>query len=267
MQHNKANSITLRQSMVVLGSMIQKNIKTQYRRSVLGVLWTVLNPFLTMLVMAFVFSKIFGRNMSSLDYPVYVMSGNIVFGFLRTATSTALTALVQNRDLLQKTRVPAWVFPSSNVFSALANFGFSYVALIIVMLVRLSKGVQFHWEMLMVVAWLPAMVAFCLGLGLLLSVIYVRFRDIKHLYTVFLLLWTYATPVFYSLEVLDLEDKYLTVMKCNPMYHYLDYFRSLLCGVIPGWKTHLICYGCGFAALLIGGLIFLWQRKKIVLHF
>ena len=94
MARTKANSITLRQSMVVLGSMVHKNIKNQYRRSVLGVLWTVLNPLLTMLVLTFVFSKVFGRSGTDLDYPVYVMSGNVIFSFMRAATTTDRKSVV-----------------------------------------------------------------------------------------------------------------------------------------------------------------------------
>lgn len=268
MRRQRANSITLRQSMVVLTSMVRKNIKTQYRRSVLGILWTVLNPLLTMLVLAFVFSRVFQRSNAFLDYPVYIMSGNVVFNFMRAATTTALVSLVQSRDLLLKTRVPAWVFPTSNVLAALVNFGFSLVALVAVMLVRLPHGVQFHWHMLLIVVpWLPAILFFCLGMGLMLSVVYVRFRDIKHFYNVFLLLWMYGTPIFYSLDDLDLGNSLRTIMQCNPMYHYLTYFRSLLVGEVPSWQSHLICYGFGLGFLLVGVLLYAWQRKKIVQHF
>ena len=268
MRKPKANSITLRQSMVVLTSMVRKNVKTQYRRSVLGILWTVLNPLLTMLVLTFVFSRVFERTNNYMDYPVYVMAGNVVFGFMRAATATALVSLVQSRDLILKTRVPSWVFPISNVLSALVNFGFSLVALVAVMLVRLSHGVRFHWQMLLIVApWLPSILFFCLGLGLMLSVIYVRFRDIKHFYNVFLLLWMYGTPIFYSLEDLKLGATVQRLMLCNPMYHYLSYFRMLLMGQVPSWQTHLICYGFGLGFLAVGVLLYAWQRKKIVQHF
>ena len=113
----KANGLQFKKSMVIMWAMVKKNIKNQYRRSVLGILWTVLNPLLTMLVMAFVFSKIFGRGVINMDYPVYVLSGNIVFSFMRTATTLALPCMVHNYDLLTKTRVPYFVFPASNVMA------------------------------------------------------------------------------------------------------------------------------------------------------
>lgn len=260
----KANGLQFKKSMVIMWTMVKKNIKNQYRRSVLGILWTVLNPLLTMLVMAFVFSNIFGRNNINMDYPVYVLSGNIVFSLMRTATVTALPCMVNNYDLLTKTRVPYFVFPASNVVSSLVNFGFSLIALIVVMLIRLPHGVEFHWTLLMIVVWLPAIFFFSLGLALALCSIYVRFRDIKHLYNVFLTLWMYMTPVFYSATLLSTRVQ--KVLIANPMLHYLNYFRDLIIGVVPSWQTHLIIYGVGFLSLAIGWFIFRSQRKSFIIY-
>ena len=260
----KANGLQFKKSMVIMWAMVKKSIKNQYRRSVLGIFWTVLNPLLTMLVMAFVFSNIFGRGNINMDYPVYVLSGNIVFGLMRMATTTALPCMVNNYDLLTKTRVPYFVFPASNVVSSLVNFGFSLIALIAVMLIRLPKGVEFHWTLLMIVVWLPAIFLFSLGLALALCSIYVRFRDIKHLYNVFLTLWMYMTPVFYSVSLLG--SKVQKVLIVNPMYHYLSYFRDLIIGVVPSWQTHVLIYAMGLVSLLIGWLIFKTQRKSFILY-
>ncbi|MBO4554398.1 MAG: ABC transporter permease [Clostridia bacterium] len=261
----KANGLQFHKSIVIMWAMVKKNIKNQYRRSVLGILWTVLNPLLTMLVMAFVFSSIFGRNNINMDYPVYVLSGNIVFSLMRTATVTALPCMVNNYDLLTKTRVPYFVFPASNVVSSLVNFGFSLIALIVVMLIRLPQGVEFHWTLLMIIVWLPAIFFFSLGLALALCSIYVRFRDIKHLYNVFLTLWMYLTPVFYALETLH-NEKVQKVLIANPMVHYLSYFRDLIMGIVPSWQTHLIIYGVGFLSLAIGWFIFRSQRKSFIIY-
>ena len=250
--------------MVIMWTMVKKNIKNQYRRSVLGIFWTVLNPLLTMLVMAFVFSNIFGRNNINMDYPVYVLSGNIVFSLMRTATVTALPCMVNNYDLLTKTRVPYFVFPASNVVSSVVNFGFSLIALVVVMLIRLSHGVEFHWTLLMIVVWLPAIFMFSLGIALALCSIYVRFRDVKHLYNVFLTLWMYMTPIFYADTLLG--EKVRKVLIFNPMWHYLGYFRDLILGVVPTWQTHLIIYGAGAGMLLIGWLIFKSQRRSFIIY-
>ncbi len=262
----RANELQFKKSMVVLGSLVGKNIKNQYRRSVLGILWTVLNPLLNMLVMAFVFGNFF-KNDISMDYPVYVLSGNIVFSLMRSATTSSLTCMVNNYDLLTKTRIPYAVFPISNVLSSTVNFGFSLVALVIVMLVRMSAGVTFHWTMILIIfAWLPAILFFSAGISFILSVVYVRFRDIKHLYSVFLTLWMYSTPVFYSLDKMNLDKSYLTAMSFNPMLHYLQSFRDLVNGTIPSGKEFLICYGVGLGCLGLGYLIFRLSRKRLLLY-
>lgn len=262
----RANELQFKKSMVVLGSLVGKNIKNQYRRSVLGILWTVLNPLLNMLVMAFVFGNFF-KNDISMDYPVYVLSGNIAFSLMRSATTSSLTCMVNNYDLLTKTRIPYAVFPISNVLSSTVNFGFSLVALVIVMLVRMSAGVTFYWTMILIIfAWLPAILFFSAGISFVLSVVYVRFRDIKHLYGVFLTLWMYSTPVFYSIDALKLDKSYLTAMSFNPMLHYLQSFRDLVNGTIPSGKEFLICYGVGLGCLGLGYLIFRLSRKRLLLY-
>lgn len=260
----RANALQLKKSIVIMWAMVKKNIKNQYRRSVLGIFWTVLNPLLTMLVMAFVFSNIFGRGDINMDYPVYVLSGNIVFGLVRTATTTALPCMVNNYDLLTKTRVPYFVFPASNVVSSLVNFGFSLIALVVVMLIRLPSGVRFHWTLLMIIVWLPSIIMFSLGLALGLCSIYVRFRDIKHLYSVFLTLWMYMTPVFYAASLLS--SRVQKVLIVNPMYHYLNYFRDLIIGVVPSWQTHLLIYAIGIVTFLIGLLIFNSHKRNFILY-
>lgn len=198
------NSIpNLKKGLVVLGAMVVKNVKNQYRRSVLGVLWTVLNPLLTMIVIAVVFSSIFGRVGIGMDYPVYVLAGNIVFGLMRSATTMALPSMVQNYDLFTKTKVPFIAFPTASVCTATVNFLFSLIALFAVMLFRIPNGITFRPTLLLIFfPWLPALFFFSLGLSLLLCSVYVRFRDIQHFYNVFLTLWLYMTPVFYSLETL-----------------------------------------------------------------
>lgn len=265
----KANALQFKKSMVILGSLVQKNIKNQYRRSALGVLWTVLNPVLNMLVMWFVFDKIFGRSSSELFYPVYIMSGTIVFTLMRTATTTSLPCMVNNYDLLTKTRVPYAVFPLSLNFSAVINFGFSLIALIILMLACIPQGVKFHWTMFMIaVPWLPAFLLFSIGISFALCAVYVRFRDIKHIYSVFLTLWTYATPIFYSLDMLKLDSGSAinVIMHLNPMLYYVEYFRELLLGTVPSAEMHLICYGAGLASFVIGFLIFRMSRRKFILY-
>lgn len=263
----KANPVSTKKVLVMLGCLVEKSIKNQYRRSMLGVVWTVLNPLLNMLVMAFVFSNLFGRKGIIMDYPVYVLSGHIVFGLMRSATTMAMPSLVGNYDLMSKTRTPYFVFPLSNVITAVVNFGFSLIALILVMVVRISKGVRFYWTSLMIfIPWLPMIFLFSAGLAFLLAVVYVRFRDIKHIYGVFLTLWMYLTPVFYDLEALNLKSEYVTILKINPMYHYLKFFRETLLGNVPGWRTWVVCLGAGILSFALGMIVFKLLKKKLIFY-
>lgn len=263
---NKA--LLLKKNYVVLSSMVARNVRNQYRRSVLGILWTVLNPLLNMLVMAFVFMNIFGRESIDMDYPVFVLSGTIAFSVMRSATNSAMPSLVNSYDLMTKTKTPYYIFPLSYVFSALVNFGFSLIALIIVMLIRLPTGdVVFSWTMLMIlIPWLPCIFMFTTGLSLILSVLYVRFRDIGHIYGVLLTLWNYLTPVFYSLETLKLNATAMRIMKLNPMLHYVNYFREVINGILPDWKTHLACLVAGVVMLLLGLVIFKFAKRRLILY-
>ncbi len=114
--------------------------------------------------------------------------------------------------------------------------------------------------------WLPSVFLFSAGLALLLSAVYVRFRDLKHIYNVLLTLWMYLTPIFYSVETLHLHEKYSLVMKLNPMYHYLKYFRDAISGIVPSWRETLICYAAGIVVFGIGLLVFRILKKKLVFY-
>ena len=260
-----ANQIPVNRQMNILVSMVGRNIKVQYRRSILGILWTVLNPLLTV-----VFTNIFGRSNSDLAYPLYILSGNITFNLMRSSTVGSLGSLVNNYDLMTKTRVPAYIFPTSQVLSNVVTFGFSLIAYIIVMVVliaiKYSYGVvAFFWTDLMILfPLLPALILFSMGISYVLSIVYIRFRDVKHLYEVFLTLWFYLTPIFYSPD--KIGEKMAMVLKFNPMYHFVNYFRQCALGIVPSWKTHLVIYGCGIGMFLIGLLIFKLCHKKAVLY-
>ena len=249
--------------------MVNRNVRNQYRNSVLGILWTVLNPLLNMMVITLVFSLLFNRRlMDGIFYPVYILSGNLVFGMLRYSTTTALPCMVRSYDLLSKTRLVHEIFPISNVLSSVVNFLFSLIALFGVMLIMIHKpGVGFHPTLLLtLLPFIPLMAMFCLGLSFILSTIYIRFRDIQYLYSVFLTLWMYLTPLFYSLEMIQNHPKAVTIFKLNPMYYYVSYFRQLLLGNVPSLLTHGILCAWSFGMCAVGFLFFHFSKKKFLLY-
>ena len=264
---NRSNEMTLRQAKNALLEMVRHNIKSQYRNSFLGILWTILNPLLNMIVMAIVFSQLLSRNGIDMDYPIYIFCGNIVFNFLRMCTNQCLPCIVANRELLNKTRIPHSIFPLSNALSAAVNFGFSIIAVIAVMLIRLWMGAEvvFSWSMILIIPYFPALFFFSLGIGLILCTVFVRFRDIKHIYGVFLTLWTYLTPLFYSEEVL--ANKVRAVLVFNPMRYFVKYFREVVgMGNYSDWKTLGICYACAVCSMLLGSLLFHLRKKSFAIY-
>ena len=256
----------LSQRLFLMSLLVKRNIKNQYYRSFIGVVWTVLNPLLSMIVMAFVFSNIFGSDTDGLVYPIYVLSGTIIFNLMSGSTSTSLGCLVGHTSMLQKTKIAIEIFPTANVFSSLVTFGFSFIALLLVAIFYAITGIDggytFTWHIVMIIFILPALVIFSLGISYFLSALYVFFRDIKHIYSVILTLWRYLTPVFYTMKRLE-NTAVENLIVYNPMYHYVDAFRDLLMGTLPAWSTWLAMYGFAALSLLIGWLVLKALRNKI----
>lgn len=262
-EHRNHFTNKIKKNSYILKSIVKKNFKAQYRNSLLGILWTVLHPLLNMLVLTLVFSQLFGGRDGVGIYPVYLLCGNLIFSIMRQITTQSLGSMVGSAGLIKKVKISYSVFPIANMFTALVNFGLSFIALIIVMLFVKQ---QFHWTILLTIGILPAVLLFSLGIGFALACMYVFFRDVKHLYEVFLTLWTYLTPMFYSVSIL--KDNFIgKIINLNPMTHYITAFRDIIqWGAIPSIQEFLIMYGWAFLMLAIGYAIFKLNRKKYILY-
>ena len=185
----------------ILRQLVTKDFKIKYRRSVLGVAWSVLNPLLMMIVMAIVFSTIFGQgrngSMTPEMYPLYLIVGNVTFAVMSESTNQALTSIVGAAPLLKKVKVHRWVFPVQKVLFSLVNFAFSLVAVAIVML---WFRVMPSWHLILLPVCLLLLMCFCMGLGMMLSALTVFFRDVMHLWSVVITAWTYITPIFWTTD-------------------------------------------------------------------
>lgn len=244
----------------LLRKLISRDIKVRYRKSVLGLLWTILNPLLMMIIMSIVFSKIF--NMTINNFPVYVMIGNIIFNFHSEATSQAIMSILSNASLIKKVYIPKYLFPLSKVLSALINLSFSFIALLLVMI---FTKMSFHWTILLV--WIPLiyLFMFVLGISMILASINVYFRDIGHLYSVLLTAWTYLTPIFYDFNIIPQDIK--IIINMNPLYHFITFFRKIIMdGTIPTINENVLCFLMGLCFLLIGCMIFKKMQNKFILY-
>lgn len=244
----------------LLRELIKRDIKVRYRHSVLGMLWTVLNPLLNMIVMTIVFSNMFRADIK--NFPLYVMIGNIVFSLNSEATNQGMNSIVWNASLIKKVYIPKYMFPLSNVLSCLVNFGFSFIAMIIVMI---FTHAEFHSTML--TAWIPTLylVIFAFGLSLILCSINVFFRDTSHLYGVFVTAWMYLSGVFYSVDIVGKELR--PFVEYNPMYMYISFFRTIIIdGYFPSIEQNLMCIAWS-AIMLVAGLVFFYKAQdKFILY-
>lgn len=255
MKRTKDRILNFLRYLPLLKELVIRDIKVRYRHSVLGMLWTVLNPLLMMAVMNLIFSRLFRNNIE--NFSLYYLSGYILFTFFNESTTQALFSVVHNSTLTKKVYIPKYLFPMSKVVSALVNLGFSFCALLIVMLL---SGAKFHWTILL--SFVPAayLAVFCLGFGMILSTMFVFFRDIGHLYGVVTLLWMYMTPLFYPEELL-ISNGLEILLKLNLVYQNVSYFRMLVMeGAVPGLMHNLACLLPGVFFLLLGIFIF-WKRQ------
>lgn len=244
----------------LMDELVKRDLKVKYRRSALGYLWSLLNPLLMMCVMTLVFSYMFRFDIP--NYPIYLISGQTLWTFFNESTSMAMNSILDNGALIKKVYIPKFIFPISRVLSSFVTMLFSLAAVLIVML---ATGAPFHWTVLLF--WVPLifLFLFCCGVGMVLSALVVKFRDVRHLYGVVTLAWMYATPIFYPLS--QLPQFAQSLIKLNPMYHYINLFRNLvLYGEIPGPNTWFACTASALVFLLLGLWIFRKQQKDFILY-
>lgn len=244
----------------LLKELVVRDIKVRYRHSILGLVWTVLNPLLMMTVITIVFSTLFKQNIP--NFPIYYLAGSLLFSFNSEATTTAMYAMISNASLIKKVYIPKYLFPFANILSGLVNLAFSLIAMFVVMI---ATGAKFHVTLLLMPIPIFYTFLFATGLGLMLSALTVYFRDIAHFYGVFTLAWTYFTPIFYPVSILN--ETAMKIMQLNPMYHFVSFMRELvLYGTFPSMKENLICFTIGFVMLVIGLVIFYKKQDKFVLY-
>lgn len=246
----------------IVAQLVSKDFKLKYRRSILGVAWSVLNPLLMMCVMAAVFTRMMRFSSEAIpSYPLYIILGNITFTLMSDSTSQGMHSIIDASTLLKKVKIDRWVFPVEKVLFAMVNFSFSLIAVLIVMLI---VHVLPTWTALLLPIFLVYLAVFCIGISMLLSTAAVFFRDVLHLWSVVLTAWTYATPLFYPEEILPAWM--LSLERFNPMYHYVGYIRELLLYQrVPTLEMNLACAGFALGALVIGILVFRRFEHKFIL--
>lgn len=243
----------------LLNELIARDIKIKYRKSVLGVFWTILNPLFMMIILSVVFSNLFRYDIE--NFPVYIMSGQLIFNFYSESSSSAMEAIVMNAPLIRKIYVPKYMFVLSRVFSSSINLLASLTAMIFVML---GMRVELHYTVVLAVIPLVLIVFFSLGVGLILSAITVKFRDIMHLYSVFVMGLMYLTPVIYPMSILPEWLK--IIVSINPITNILLMFRDvMLYNTIPGIGSLLLSVIEVGVVMVLGLYVFYKRQDTFIL--
>ncbi len=260
---NKGNFISdIKRFSPLLKNLVSKDFKLKYRRSVLGIAWSVLNPLFTMLVITTVFGTLLRVQVE--NFATYYILGFSIWNFFSEATSLSISSILTAAPLIKKVYVPKYIFPLEKCLFALVNFLFSLIAVAVVML---CQGVAPKITTLLIPIPILLCFIFACGASLFLSAATVYFRDIQHLYGVFLTVLMYLTPIIYPLSLLDGHQFILKVVTLNPITQFVEYFRNLIMyGTTPTLESNLICIGYSALMFIIGSLVFKKAEGKFILH-
>ena len=233
--------------------LVKRDFKQKYKRTVLGMGWSVLSPLLTLLVMRVVFTQFFGRSME--HYTTYLFAGNLMFNFFRESTNGGMNALMANKHIFTKINVPKYIFLLTKNVSSIINFG---ITLLVFFLFAAIDGVVFSWKFVTILYPILCLMVFNIGVGLILSALFVFFRDISYLYDVFTMLLMYMSAIFYTVESYSLTIQRLFLL--NPVYCAIKYVRLVVLeGTIPSVQFHLLLLAYAALAIFFGGLMY---KKK-----
>ena len=250
----------LKEHKFLFSELVKRDFKKKYKSTYLGMVWSVLSPLLTLLIMSLVFTNFFGRDQE--HYTIYLFCGNIVFSFFTDSTNGGMGSLLANASIFTKINVPKYLFLFSKNVSSLINFGLTLAVFFIFCII---DGVTFTWAFFMLVIPILCMVVFNLGVGLILSALFVFFRDMQYLWSVFTMLLMYLSAIFYTVD--SFSPNVQKLFHLNPVYVYIKYFRLIVIdGTIPSIWIHLLAIGYALLAFGIGALIYKKFNHKFLYY-
>ena len=242
----------LKRHQFLFEELVKRDFKKKYKRTVLGMAWSILSPLLMLLVMRMVFTQFFGRNMD--HYTTYLFCGNLVFSYFNEASNQGMSSLMGNAPIFTKVNVPKYLFLLSKNVQTLINFG---LTLGVFFVFCILDDITFTWKMICLLYPIGCLVLFNIGVGLILSAMFVFFRDIQYLWGIFTQLLMYMSAIFYTI------DQYSYQVCCafllNPIYLFIRYFRKIVIdATIPTIWFHLLM--AADVVIVVG--IGCWMYKK-----
>ena len=257
----------------LLAELTRKNIRLKYRNSWLGIFWSFLQPLLNMIVLSVVFGGIFGKHSKYIVcYPVFLFSGRLLFDFFNSATKQAMISFRKNATIIKKVYVPKYMYPLSSIFSTFVTFAISILCYTFVWIFFKATGIsgganlQLTWHVVLMVIPMFLILVFSTGVGLILSVLCVYFRDIEYIWDVVTRLLLYMVPILYPLQNIT-RPWIVWVIKINPLYSMIELFRQcVLYGMNMSWKLLLYAAVVSVVTLGVGILIFDWKSDDLIFH-
>ena len=232
--------------------LVKRDFKKKYKRTVLGMAWSVLSPLLTLLVMRLVFTQFFGRNTP--HYTTYLFCGNLVYSYFSEASNQGMSSLMENAAIFTKVNVPKYMFLLSKNVQCLINFG---LTLCVFFVFCILDHITFTWRFVFLLYPICCELLFCIGVGMILSALYVFFRDMQYLWRVCIQLIMYMSAIFYTLDKYPAHVQRLFLV--NPVYVIIKYFRLIVIdATVPSMAFHLLMAAEALIALGIGS----WMYKK-----
>jgi ABC-2 type transport system permease protein len=240
----------LKRHQFLFEELVKRDFAKKYKRTILGMAWSIISPLMNLLIMWLVFSKFFGANVN--HYAIYLFAGQVVFSYFTDATNLGMSSLVGNAGIFTKVNVPKYLFLFSQNISSLINFG---LTLLIFFTFVAFDGIAFTWKFALLLYPIVCLIIFNLGMGLILSALFVFFRDMQYLWGILTQLIMWMSAIFYTI------DQYSYTVQClfllNPIYVYIRYFRKIVIdSVIPTAQFHLVAAGYALVAFAIGAYMY-----------
>ncbi len=251
---------SLRRYSHLLSNLVVHDLKVRYKRSVIGFLWTLINPILMTIVFTVVFSTLFKSSVK--DYIIYFLAGWLLWNFFAESTSASASCILASGGLFKQIYVPKIVFVIAMVGSKLINF---FLALAVLFALMIVIGSPFNAAMLFLPISVIMTLSFTLGISLALACMCVFFRDVLETFMILLMPWMFLTPIFYTVDIIP--QKFMPLVKLNPMFYFVEAFRApLYLGKIPSIETLICGWAAALAALLIGYALFARYEDQFVYY-
>lgn len=242
----------LKKHQFLFEELVKRDFKKKYKRTVLGMAWSILSPLLTLLVMKLVFTQFFGRTMA--HYTTYLFCGNLIFSYFNEATSQGMLSLMGNAGIFSKVNVPKYLFLFSKNVQTLINFG---LTLIVFFVFCVLDNITFTWKVILLIYPIALLVLFNIGVGLILSALFVFFRDIQYLWSVFTQLLMYMSAIFYTID--GYSQTVQNIFLLNPVYLFIRYFRKIVIeATVPTPAFHLLMLAD--VAIVLGLGCFMYKK-------